>query len=223
MALTKTRLKNVIFDFDGTLIDSSRDVKRILFETVNKYGANLSSSKGIKLGPPMFQMIQSVAPQFSDEKIEKVLVDYAQAYADDPLDETIPFDGVVEMLETLKRNDIGVFIATYKPKELAVDSLNKFFKGLFIDAVTPSEIENFEQGKTKSDIINLIVKCWGISIEDSIMVGDACTDISCAKVLGMDAVGVLYGYGDSSEFDDADYVAKSVSELNRCLLGLIKG
>jgi len=223
MSLTKTKLNTVMFDLDGTLIDSSLDVVRILVDSINKNGGSLSSDAKIKIGPPLIDMIASVVPEFSDKKMHKIQEDFRVAYSEDDLNNTVPFDGIIELLNSLKSRNIAVFIVTYKPKNLAMKILDRHFNNLYVDVFTPSEIEDFSDGKTKVDILNLLMSKWNVSPKESIMVGDAISDITCAKEVGIAAVGAAYGYGEDAEFELADKKVNSVEELSKYLNSLIVG
>jgi phosphoglycolate phosphatase len=219
---TKTKIKNFMFDFDGTLIDSSRDVSRILIEAINKFGGNLSKDTKIKLGPPLIDMISIAAPHLSEETKQKVLVEYEKIYAKDKLEETKPFNGIKELLETLNAKNIKVFIVTYKPRELAIGLLDKYFGGLYLEMFTPSDIENFFPSKTKVDLLNLLISKWQANPKESVMVGDAKSDIMCAKQVGLSTIGAAYGYGEPLEFESADKTASSVKELNEYIKTLVE-
>lgn len=222
MVLTQTKIKNIMFDLDGTLIDSSSDVIRILIDTINKYGANLNADTKIKIGPPLIDMIRSVVPQISDEKMSNILEDFRAAYKNDDLSKTVPFNGIIELLSDLKSNNIDVFIVTYKPKFLAMDLLNKHFTGLYKDIVTPTEVKDFASGKTKIDILNILMGKWNINPKESIMVGDAKSDIICAKAVGIKTIGAVYGYGEEDEFELADKKVFSTDELRTYINSLLK-
>lgn len=222
MVLTQTKIKNIMFDLDGTLIDSSSDVIRILVDTINKYGANLSADTKIKIGPPLIDMVRSVVPNISDEKMKNILEDFRAAYKNDNLDKTVPFSGIIELLNDLKSNNIDVFIVTYKPKFLAMDLLNRHFTGLYKDIVTPTEVKDFASGKTKIDILNILMEKWKINPKESIMVGDAKSDIVCAKAVGITTIGAAYGYGEENEFELADKKVFSTEELRTHINSLLK-
>lgn len=222
MVLIQTKIKNIMFDLDGTLIDSSSDVIRILIDTINKHGGNLGADTKIKIGPPLIEMVRSVVPLVSDETMQKILDDFRIAYKNDALIETVPFAEIIELLNDLKSNNIDVFIVTYKPKFLAMDVLNRHFTGLYKDIFTPTEIEDFGSGKTKIDILNLLIEKWNVKPEESVMVGDAKSDIVCAKAVKMGTIGALYGYGEENEFELADYKVFSPKELKKYINNLIK-
>ncbi|MBP7211804.1 HAD family hydrolase [bacterium] len=221
MLLTAKKIKNVMFDLDGTLINSEKDVSRILIQMVNKNGGNLSADTKIKLGPPLIDMIKISAPDLTEEQAYNAWREYGDVYKNDDLPETKPYDGIIELLKQLKALKINVFIVTYKPKDLAVDILDRFFKGLYLDILTPTEIENFSQGKTKTDMLKLLFDRYNLKAEESLMVGDAGTDISGGQNAGTYAIGVLYGHGEAEELSKADFKAKNVQELEKIILELI--
>lgn len=222
MILTKKQIKNIIFDLDGTLIDSADDVLRILIKNINKNGGNLSLDTKIKMGPPLIDMIESVVPQMPAEIKHKIVDDFRNEYENESLDKTLPFGGAVEFLTVLKKAGFNIFVATYKPKYQSIKVLEKYFKDLYLDVVTPTEIEDFQNSKTKTDILRLIVLKWGISPDETIMVGDAKTDIICAKEIGMFTAAALWGYGENYEFVDADIKLNSITELYQDMQDLVK-
>ena len=218
---TKIGVKNVIFDLDGTLIDSAFDVIRLLINVINQNGGELSQNTRIKIGPPLIDMIKTVAPDFSDEIIQKIMDEFRIAYEHDDLEKTVPFEGIIELLNELKSKNINVFIATYKPKHLAMSILNRHFNGLYKDIVTPSEIENFADGKTKTDILRLLMSKWEINPSEAVMVGDAKSDITCAKEAGIMTIGALFGYGDVTEFKLADERVNTTKDLSDIIKKII--
>ena len=66
------------------------------------------------------------------------------------------------------------------------------------------------------------MKKWNINPEESVMVGDAKSDIVCAKAVGISTIGAAYGYGEESEFELADKKAFSTEELRTYINSLVK-
>ena len=223
MASSEKIIKNVFFDLDGTLIDSSYDIKRILLKSLNICGYTGNGiTNRIKIGPPLEEMVKTAVPGIEDGQIKKVVTLYRQDYKSDDLKMTIPYQGITELIETLNNKGINVFIATYKPKNMSVRILERHFSGLYKDIATPTEIVNFSEGKTKTDILNFLLSKWGINAGETIMIGDSGSDINCAKEAGMRAIAVLYGFGAREEFINADDKAETVEDLRLKIKNLIK-
>ncbi len=204
-------VKNVFFDLDGTLIESSYDIIRILTDALAKNG--LKPQNPIEIGPPLEEMVKNAIPGIEETTINKVVSDYRADYGTDLLERTVPYLGIIDLLKYLKKEGVNVFIATYKPKHMSLKVLDRHFDGLYKDIITPTEIENFEQGKTKTDIFNLLISKWGLKAGESLMIGDSRSDIDCAKETGLYTIAVLYGFGKPEEFNNADAKAATVGEL----------
>jgi len=220
MLNTKTLIKNIIFDLDGTLTDSSEDIISNLLQALKDNDVNLKPNVKIKIGPPIEEMVTQAAIHINENLKLKVVKDFRHLYFNSGMPNTKPYSFMVELMSKLK--DIGVdsYIATYKPKVSAEKIMSKEFNGLYKDIMTPSEVENFSNGKTKADILMLLLKKWNLKAEESIMIGDAKSDIVSANKLKIFSIGVKYGYGEPDEFIDADKIVNTTKDLSDFILGL---
>jgi phosphoglycolate phosphatase len=205
--------KNFIFDLDGTLIDSASDIKEHLAAALRKNGINDLDQSRIRIGPPLENIIAKAIAGISPALIENIVSDYRKTYISSPLLKTIPFDGIMEILKMLNAKGLNVFIATFKPLSSGRNIIDRHFKGLYKDIITPSEIENFDIKSNKAEMINFLIKKHNLKAQDCVMIGDSWTDVDGAKQAGVFCIALLCGYGSHEELDGADIKVESIKEL----------
>ncbi|MDR3243147.1 MAG: HAD hydrolase-like protein [Elusimicrobiota bacterium] len=199
-------IKNFIFDLDGTLIDSAFDIKRCLKIALRENGIIIDPLKKIQVGPPMELIIRDAAEGISENNAAQVLKTYRRIYASDSLDNTIPFDFIIETLKIIKAQNLGAFIATYKPTGSAKNILSRHFKNLYKDIISPDDIKDFDYKTriSKADMLKLLMDKWNMKPCETAMIGDAKSDIDGAKEAGIIAIAALYGYSSNEDLKDAD-------------------
>ena len=122
------------------------------------------------------------------------------------------------LLRTLQDEGKTLIIATSKPTVYAERILEYFKIAQYFTFVSGSELNG--QRSKKSEIIRYALDSLGIiDIENAVMIGDRKYDIIGAKEIGIDSIGVLYGYGDLQELEDAGapIVVESVHDLHKTL------
>lgn len=217
-------ITSVIFDLDGTLIDSKTGIVNGLKNAFKQCGLILPKDKTIPVGPPLRDTILSIFPNISENMIEKITETFRDAYHKYDLPVSKPFGGVVELLKTLKEYNIKTYIATYKPKIFSQKILEKYFKGLYEDLITPTELPTwvsiYENNCTKTDIVEFLIKKHSIDCKRCVMAGDAITDIEAAHKNGIKSIAANYGYGGNLNF--AHYSANTTKELCKIILSMVE-
>ena len=111
-----------------------------------------------------------------------------------------------ELFETLSKNGKKLFVATSKPEAYAKKLLAHFGVAHYFAYVGGSDIE--ETRAKKSEIIEYVLAAAGIEDKSrAVMVGDRVFDVNGAKEAGLDCIGVLFGFGNRSELEDAGAIA----------------
>ena len=175
--------KLVVFDLDGTLVDSDKTVIRIL-NTLRK-DLNLSSldKKDVHLLLSLGgdEMIKKVIE--SEEGVEKYLKIFRKRYLEDPLIDEQLFDGVVNYLNHLDNKGIKMAILTNKPKNLTIKTLKRHkIYNFFKYVVTGDDVI---LKKPSSEGLEKLIKVSSISPKNTIMVGDSIFDFKAANLLSI--------------------------------------
>ena len=210
---------NYIFDLDGTLINSSKEVLQCFEKAFSKAGYIIDKSRltsGI-IGPPLKEIIKLIAPDLDDKNIiENVIKHYRTIYDYEENDISELYDGVYDLLIRSKQQGKKLFIATFKPYKPTMRIVQQFKLDMFNDIYT---IDRFGYNITKSEMIKNIMEKDELLKEETVMIGDAASDINAAKEAGITGIGVLWGYGENKSelIKNANNTVKNIVELEKCL------
>ena len=213
------KYQNYIFDLDGTLVNSSEEVLNCFQRAFDEADYKIDSNKLTSdvIGPPLRQIIQTIAPELVDEdKINEIMLNFRRIYDYDENDISVMYAGMFEFLSELKNNGKRLFIATFKPRIPTIRLAKKFeLDKLFDDIYT---IDKFGKKITKEEMITNIISTYRLDKSQTVMIGDAASDMTAAKGAGIEGIGVLWGYGSNktSLKENADYIVKDVKELREC-------
>ena len=208
--------KNIIFDLDGTLVNSSEEVLNCFAKAFEKANYPLDKTKLTSdvIGPPLRQILQTLAPELTDEeKISEITSNFRQIYDYDENDISVMYDGIYDLLNTLKKEGHKLFIATFKPQIPTMRIVKMFeIEHLFEDIYT---IDKFGKKIPKEEMITNIISKYNLQKNETVMIGDAASDMTAAKGAGIDGIGVLWGYGSDKEplKQHADYIVENTTEL----------
>ncbi|NCC86479.1 MAG: HAD family hydrolase [Clostridia bacterium] len=213
------KFKAVIFDFDGTIVDSGEGIRRSIEYALEKNGVPVGEKSKLNyfIGPPLNVSFEDMYG-INGEQCEKLIETYRDRYARLGVYEVELYEGIVELLNTLKENGIKIGIASSKPTCFIKQVMEYFKISEFFDTVVGTNFE--KHNADKKELINTALKNLGITDKSvSIMVGDRLYDINGAKGAGILSVGVLYGYGSETELKDAgaDFLAHDVTEIYKIL------
>lgn len=209
--------KYIMFDLDGTLIDSSKDVTRLLIKALCDCGYPVGEDAYIKIGPPLDKMIEATVPSVTKEDNKRIVEYFRELYKIDGTSLTAPYQGIISLLKKLRDDGCKIFIVTYKPRPMCRELLPKFFNGLYDDLITPTDIDDFENGKSKVDMFNVLLKRWNTTADACVMIGDAKSDVECANAAGITSIGAEYGYAEKDDLENADYIVSDVKDLYKCI------
>lgn len=210
----------VLFDLDGTIIDSKEGVTNCIKYALEKYNIPVVSEEKLNyfMGPPLYVSFKEMYG-VEGELCDKLVAAHRERYSSKGVYENKVYDGIVELIKELRKNDLKVAVASAKPTVFVKEIL----KYLEIEDLFDSVIGN-ELVANVSDKTDLINKAIGeLEITDKkrcAMVGDRHFDINGANKAGVTSIGVTYGFGSEEELKEAkaDFLAHDTTELLKLLL-----
>lgn len=210
--------KILFFDLDGTLTDPGVGITNSVAYALKKFGIDVPERESLYsfIGPPLYDSFKEHFG-FSHEEAERAIVYYREYFAPIGKLENTVYEGIPALLEALKSEGKALVVATSKPEKFATEILEHFDLLKYFDRVYGATMD--EKRNTKDAVIAYALGEMKLSACDVLMIGDRKYDIEGAHKNGMEAVGVLYGYGDRAEFEKegAEYIAADVKELYELL------
>lgn len=208
--------KLCIFDFDGTLFDTLKDVAKCFNQTFEILGFEpLDLDFYIKsLGGNINEITSIILKdENTPENIELVRATYEKIYYNDLKENTSLFAGMLEVLEELEEEGIILAINSNRKADSIKTFLNKHASNIsFLDI--QGHLPN-KPSKPNPYGVNTIIQKANITKEESVYIGDSATDIQTAKNAGIDCILVAWGYGLEEAYEDEYPIAivKNKDEL----------
>jgi len=213
----------LFFDLDGTLADSEAGILRSMQFAIKETNlpARTDDVLRVHVGAPLLEMFMKEFG-LSTEKAEEAVRAFRTYYAPNEADGHPPFDGVVALLNDLKKAGKHLALATSKPTIMAERVLTGFGVRDLFDVVLGSNMDNSRAKKQEilAAAIDDMAELTGVEKEKMLMIGDKHYDVNAAHALDLDVVGVLYGYGSEQEMEECQptYTIKTVEDLRMFLL-----
>lgn len=196
--MEKTKL---LFDLDGTIIDSSRGIYASLNYAIKEMNRSPLPQKTLKtfIGPPLMESFLNIG--MSEDEAKEAIDHYRTLYKEKGMYQVTPYQGIEKVLTQLAEK-YELFIATSKPEFFAVKIMKyldymKFFNGIY-----GADLKGVRSDK--KGVIHDALKAEKIGdLSTVVMIGDRAHDITGAKENGIDSIGVLYGFGEKKELIEA--------------------
>ena len=184
-------VKALIFDFDGTICDTGEGIMKSARFALDAFGIDAPEWEelGYFIGPPLlvtFQERFGKSPQEADELVKK----FRERYRTTGVFESRLYDGIKEMLVSLKNDGFKVGIASSKPQEFIEKLLKHFGISELFDSVCGVSFK--ADCESKQSIISRCIGELGCERSECLMVGDRKYDIEGAKENSLVSVGVIY-------------------------------
>ena len=205
----------ILFDLDGTLTDSGPGIMNAFAYAIQQMGGQISDREQLRrfVGPPLKDSFGKVLG-YSPEDTDRAIRFYRTYYNDmGGVLENKVYPGVEKLLSDLKEAGKKLIVATSKGALGTNTVLEHFDLKKYFDFVAAADDQKRPH---KADVIRYAMEqCSITDISQAVMVGDRENDITAAGEVGMDSIGVLYGYGDKVELTEAGatYLAECAGDV----------
>lgn len=190
------KYKMVIFDMDGTILDTLEDLKNCINYALEVSGFPTRTTDEVRMfvGNGLWKLVERAVPAgTSEEEKEHVFKELTSYYKDHCTDNTKAYAGILELLRSLRDQSYMTAVVSNKADFAVQELVRDYFDGLFDYAV--GEREDVRK-KPAPDAVNAILNKYGLNPSDAIYVGDSDVDIETAKNANMDCISVLWGFRD---------------------------
>ena len=213
--------QNVIFDLDGTLLNTIDDLADAGNWVCRNHGWPTHTVEEYKryVGSGMARLAVRFSPEewHTEEGVQKILDEFLAYYAAHKEDKTAPYPGVPELLEHLRAAGVSIAVLSNKAHALAVPVIEGYFPQKF------QYIQGGVEGlplKPDPALLLKLMENMGATQENTLFVGDSDVDIRTAKHAGVTSCGVLWGFRGREELEreGADLLASSAKELETLIL-----
>ena len=201
--------KVIIFDLDGTLIDTLEDLKNSVNFALNCKNYPIRTKEHVRksIGNGVSKLVERCLPiDCTKEEHQETLKIFTEHYQVHAFDNTEPYDGVFELLTKLKNDGYLLAVATNKIQDVAQNLINLFYPHLF-DLVV-GDREDMKK-KPEPDMVNFIKDYFQVSKEDCLYIGDTEVDRLTAVNSGIDYLIETYGYRTKDEWEKLDIKQKT--------------
>lgn len=185
----------VIFDLDGTLLDTLEDLTDSVNYALSNMGYPVRSIDEIRtfVGNGIQKLMERAVPQGTlSSDIERALEYFKEYYAKHNQDKTKSYDGVIELMARLKSKGIKMAIVSNKIHSGVIALRDEFFKDVDVAIGDMPELKR----KPAPDSCFLALERLGSTVEESVYVGDSDVDLDTARNAGLDCISVLWGFRD---------------------------
>lgn len=215
--------KCILFDLDGTLTDPGVGITNSVAYALKKYGIVVEDTRDLFkfIGPPLHESFEAYY-RFSKEEAFKAVEYYREYYRERGIFENLLYDGIRDLLEFLHSRGYILAVATSKPEVFAKQILDHFALSKYFTYIAGSNLDGTRT--KKAEVIDYALHSCGVhEASSAIMIGDREHDIFGAKAVGIDSIGVLFGYGSRAELENAQatYIAERVKDIQPILAGSI--
>jgi phosphoglycolate phosphatase len=208
-----TMLKLIIFDFDGTLVDTIEDITVALNYACAPLSITFTVEKTRRLvGSGVSRLIEKATAEAGSKsfKFDVILNRFLDFYSEHLIVKSKPYDGVVETLKSLD-SDYKKALVSNKKESLTVQMLREFGMDRFFDCVLGGD--SLPEKKPSALPVLEVLKRLDLHKNEAVIVGDGDQDIQAGKAAGIVTIAAAYGYRDREELAGADYIIDNIRQL----------
>ena len=210
-------MMNIFFDLDGTLIQSEFGIFESARYALGRLGMEEPDAASLRrmIGPPLYYSFTEFFGM-DDATAQEAVRLYREHYCTVGMYKSPLYDGVEEVLNTLRNSGATLAVVTGKPKSISEGIIDHLKLTHLFSTVTGPDANS--KNPQKADLITRTINELNIPPENyshTVMVGDRSFDIAGAREVGIRSIGVTYGYGTRTELitAGADLIVDTPSEL----------
>ncbi len=207
-------ITTILFDLDGTLVDSQEGIIKTQYELMQQKGYNIEMNTIRKLfGKPLEVCLATFAPEKSEDEIWDLVKEFREMYAKNHLQIIQLLPNAKEILEELKKKGYSLGIASTKLKKFIMEAINHFEIADYFEVVVSGyEVENH---KPAPDLILETAKQMKVDPKDCVYIGDSPTDIIAGREAGCLTIAVLTGANNLEKMsrENPDFVIADLTFL----------
>ncbi len=217
----KMRYKAVLFDMDGTVMNTIEDLRDSVDHSLKHFGMpGISLEDTMRfIGNGARRLIEQAVPKGTEnDLLEEVLKYYVNYYQNHCMIKTAPFDGITDLMRRLKEAGIRQVIVSNKPDAATKEIAERFFSGLTEFVI--GEKEGLRR-KPWPDMVDAAVSRLGLTKDECVYVGDSEVDVATAKNAAVQCISVLWGFRDRKTLEEAGAAAyaQTPEELGDMIIG----
>ena len=199
MSIAQAKYKTVVFDLDGTLLNTLDDLTDATNAALTRVGLPSRTRDEVRafVGNGIAKLIERAVGETGKLYQAEALAEFKRYYAVHCADKTAPYEGILSLLQTLQEKGVQTAVVSNKA-DFAVKSLAKtYFDGLLLTAVGENEAEGIRK-KPAPDSLLAVMEQLSATAETTVYVGDSDVDIQTAKNAGVECICVTWGFRDKA-------------------------
>lgn len=207
-------IKAVIFDLDGTLLNTLDDLADSVNRTLQKFGFKTRTIDEIRnfVGNGVGLLIKRSMPEKAEEHFGKCLEMFKADYSENMRTKTAPYEGIIDLLKELRKKNLKIAVVSNKFDGAVKELCEFYFKDLIDKPV--GESEKVRKKPAPDSVLN-VLDYFGITNNEAIYIGDSDVDMDTAKNAKVKSVGVTWGFRteDLLKKHGADYIVGKPFEI----------
>lgn len=213
--------KAVIFDLDGTLLNTLEALTDSTNYALEKFNYPTKTVVQVRnyVGNGVAKLIERAIPDgLNNSKFSDIENTFKKHYKNNMYNKTKPYDGILEMLEKIKKSGLKIAVVSNKFDEAVKELCKTYFAGLTDFCAGENEAAGIRK-KPAPDTVIKVLKEFKLNPEDAVYVGDSEVDIQTAQNSKMDCISVLWGFKDEDFLLEhgASHIIKTPDEIFKYL------
>lgn len=206
-------MRTLLFDLDGTLTDNYAGIAASIVHALERLGMPPPEEAMLRtfVGPPLRETFARLLRSDESALIERAVAHYRERFTDVGWRENVAYEGIADSLAALAARGATMYVCTAKPETFARRIVEHFGFAPHFRAVYGADFAG--RFDDKSTLLAHLIASEALDPAAAMMIGDRQHDIRAARANGMQAIGVLWGYGSREELADADRLVTTPREL----------